>query len=389
MADKHRLPARRDLLIALVSEQGPGPAAAARLAGDPEAWLAPDLDAPARTAAGLGVPTAALETARRLVPRAAALAAAERRRATAAGARLVTRADDDYPLPLLDLSLPPPVLVVAGEIPPPLLGAGLGVSMVGSRRADAYALEVAERFARQLAAAGLPVVSGFARGVDAAAHRGALDGDGRTVAVLGCGVDVGYPRGHGKLFRRIADGGGAVVSEFPCGTEPRPWHFPIRNRLIAALTLGTVVVRAAERSGSLITARHAADLGREVLAVPGPVFDRLSAGTNRLLSDGAGVAASARDVLDVLLGPSASLNLLREGGGGDEGTDGAGKSPRKITGLKGRVVAAMPVGRELAAEEVARGVEAGVDEVLAVLLELELEGAVRRMPGARYARRGA
>jgi len=409
--------ADRDLLVALHADPESGRAAACRLADELERWSAP-APPPRRLAARLGVPRPALERARRLIPDAARLADAEHRRAAAAGGRLLTRLDAGYPRPLLDLPLAPPVLAVAGELPPAVVEGGAAVSMVGARRADAYGLEVAGDLARALAAAGLPVVSGFARGVDAAAHRGALDGGGSTVAVLGCGLDVDYPRGHRRLFRRIAGGDGepplgAVVSEFPCGSEPEAWHFPVRNRLIAALSLGTVVVRAARRSGSLITARLALELGREVLAVPGSLYDRLSEGPHRLLADGAAPATSARDVLDALVGPSGATGLLRRlaermvlagvgtataGGGdgreaGDAGSGAAsGEAGGEARGLPGRglparVLAALPVGRERTPEAVAADLDAGVDAVLAALLELELGGWVRRYPGPAYARR--
>ncbi|HEX2163109.1 MAG TPA: DNA-processing protein DprA, partial [Thermoanaerobaculia bacterium] len=256
------------------------------------------------------------------------------------------------------------------------------VAIVGSRRADAYGRAAAEHFARALAAAGLTVVSGCAQGVDAVAHRAALAAGGTTVAVLGCGLGVDYPRGHARLRREIA-ASGAVVSELPCAAEPLAWHFPVRNRLIAALARGTLVVQAAERSGSLITARHALDLGRDVLAVPGSIFDRRSRGAHALLRDGAFPAADPRDVLDVLFGPSESDFLLAAGGGRAAVAD-AGRPE----GLPGRVLAALEVGRERRVEEVAAALGVPVDGVLGALLELELAGWVRRHPGTAYSRAG-
>jgi DNA processing protein len=178
------------------------------------------------------------------------------------------------------------------------------VTIVGSRRASPYGITVAERLGRLLAAAGLTVVSGMARGIDAAAHRGALAGGGTTIAVLGGGPDVVYPAGELRLYRRILERG-AAVSELPPGERPAPWCFPARNRLMAAMSQVTVVVEGAERSGSLITAREAAALGRTVGAVPGPVNSWLSAGTNHLLADGALVVRDAQDVLDSMLGVGA------------------------------------------------------------------------------------
>jgi DNA processing protein len=177
------------------------------------------------------------------------------------------------------------------------------VTVVGARRASAYGREVARELGREVAAAGMVVVSGLAFGIDACAHRGALDA-GRTVAVLGCGADVAYPAAHRSLWRRIGERG-LVISELPPGCGPWRWTFPARNRIMAALSGMTVVVEAAERSGSLITADLAADLGRDLGAVPGPVGSRLSAGPNNLLAGGACLVRDAQDILDAMLGPGA------------------------------------------------------------------------------------
>jgi DNA processing protein len=177
------------------------------------------------------------------------------------------------------------------------------VTIVGARRATSYGREVARELGRELAAAGLVVVSGLAFGIDACAHRGAID-VGRTIAVLGCGPDVSYPASHRSLWRRICEEG-AVISEFPPGATPWKWTFPARNRIMAALAGMTVVVEAAARSGSLITADLAADLGRDLGAVPGPVTSRASAGPNNLLAGGACVVRDAQDVLDAMLGAGA------------------------------------------------------------------------------------
>ncbi|HEX6202591.1 MAG TPA: DNA-processing protein DprA, partial [Thermoanaerobaculia bacterium] len=177
---------------------------------------------------------------------------------------------------------------------------------------------------------------------------------------------------------------GAVISELPFGAPPIGWHFPVRNRIIAALGRGTLVVQAAERSGSLVTARHALDLGRDVLAVPGSIFDRRSRGTHALLVDGASPATSPRDVLDVLFGPSQSDLLLADAGGGR----GAVADVGRPAGVSGRVLAALPVGREVGVEELAAGLGLGIDRALSALLELELGGWVRRHAGAAYSRAG-
>ena len=173
------------------------------------------------------------------------------------------------------------------------------VTIVGARRATTYGREVARELGRELAGAGMVVVSGLAFGVDACAHRGALDA-GRTFAVLGCGSDIAYPAAHHSLWRRTCERG-LVLSELPPGASPWRWTFPARNRIMAALAGMTVVVEAAERSGSLITAEAAADLGRQLGAVPGPVTSRTSAGPNGLLAGGAHVIREAQDVLDAML----------------------------------------------------------------------------------------
>jgi DNA processing protein len=212
--------------------------------------------------------------------------------------------DSLYPVGLRDAGDAPRALIGRGE--PALLedlrpeGA---VTVVGARRASSYGREVAQELGRELAAAGLVVVSGLAFGVDSSAHRGALEG-GLTIAVLGCGADIAYPAAHRSLWRRICETG-LALSELPPGTGAWRWTFPARNRIMAALAGMTVVVEAAERSGSLITADLAADLGRDLGAVPGPVTSRTSAGPNNLLSGGACVVRDAQDVLDAMLGPGA------------------------------------------------------------------------------------
>jgi DNA processing protein len=170
------------------------------------------------------------------------------------------------------------------------------VAVVGARACSPYGSQVARSLGRELAAAGAVVVSGLARGIDAEAHRGALEASGATVAVLGCGIDRDYPRSHAELARRIA-ASGLIVSEYPPGTEPAPWRFPARNRIVAGLSLVTVVVEARERSGALITADFALEEGREVLVVPGEITSRLSAGTNALLRNGAAPLLGVDDVL--------------------------------------------------------------------------------------------
>ena len=216
------------------------------------------------------------------------------------------RHGDLYPDVLRDADDAPWALIGRGD---PQLLAELephgAVTIVGARRATSYGREIARELGRELAAAGMVVVSGLAFGIDGCAHRGALDA-GRTIAVLGCGPDVAYPASHRTLWRRICETG-LVVSEFPPGATPWRWTFPARNRIMAALAGMTVVVEAATRSGSLITTDLAADLGRDLGAVPGPVTSRASAGPNALLASGAHVIRDAQDVLDAMLGPGRRL----------------------------------------------------------------------------------
>jgi DNA processing protein len=198
---------------------------------------------------------------------------------------------------------PPRYLYLRGNGEVELL-AQPAVAIVGARACSPYGAQVARMLGRELAAAGLVVVSGMARGVDAEAHRGALDAGGHTVAVLGCGIDRDYPAAHAELARRICESG-LVVSEYEAGVEPAPWRFPARNRIIAGLTAATVIVEARERSGALITADFALEDGREVFAVPGEITSALAAGTNRLLQQGATPLTCAADVLE-LFGLAAS-----------------------------------------------------------------------------------
>ncbi len=374
----------RDLLVALNSLPRLSRPAMYRLAQELDRWLGSR--APARALAlAVGVPEAQMEKALALAARPAEVAAAAGRERDAAeklGARLVLAGEPGYPAALRQLPMPPPVLAVRGELPD-----GPAVAVVGSRRADPYGKEVAELFSRALADAGVTVVSGFARGIDAAAHRGALSAPGgRTIAVLGCGLEADYPTGHTALGGEIA-AAGALISEFPCGAGPRSWHFPVRNRVIAALAAGTLVVQAAPRSGSLVTARHALDLGREIWAVPGRIFDERSLGPNLLIRDGAALVQHPNEILEAL--------RLRPGRPASDGQPAlpfsSGPVPETEAaplpdGPAGDLLSVLPVGASLAPEELAEASGLAVDQVLGLLLELELSGLVRRAAGGLYRR---
>jgi DNA processing protein len=346
-----------------------------RLAAQLQAWIRIDKTADlAATAVELGVPEPHLRTALDYRPRCEEVVEAELARVESLGIQVLTLLDDEYPEALHDLSLPPPVLYCRGHIPN-----RPAVAIVGSRRADPLGLEVAELFGRELAACGLTVVSGLALGVDAAAHRGAMETlFGRTLAVLGCGLDVLYPRNHRRLREQISSQG-ALITEFPLGTPPFARHFPIRNRLIAALAQGTLVVQGARRSGSLITARLALDLGRDVYAIPGRLFDELAIGPNTLIRDGALAALLPRDIVESL--PTTVQERL------------VPRVPKKtdreppLKGFPGEVLQALQPGELLAADRLAERTGLAVDQVLAALLELELAGWIRRHPGPAYQRR--
>jgi len=253
-----------------------------------------------------------------------------------------------------------------GTWPPP---EGPRVAIVGSRRPSPYGEAVAEQLAADLARAGVIVVSGLALGCDAAAHRGALVGGGMTVAVMGTGVDIVYPAAHARLAEEILAAGGALVSQFPNGTEPRRHHFPARNLTIAALSDAVVVVEAVQGSGALITAEAALDLHKEVMAVPGSIFSPLSVGTHALIRDGAGLVQNARDILaalgvgrEVLDDPLAAPSRLGFG------------LPAERDGILVHLSDVLAV----SAADLARKLHLPVAEVLGRLTSLELDGAVRR-----------
>lgn len=311
----------------------------------------------------------------------------------AAAARLVAVGDPEYPRDLLDLPDPPAALFVRGG---DLRVLCPRVAVVGARSCTPYGREVATLLGAALAAAGVCVVSGGARGVDTAAHQGALGAGGPTLAVLGCGVDVAYPAANASLLRRVAEVG-AVVSEYPPGVRAEPFRFPARNRLVAGLARGVVVVEGAEGSGSLITVDHAAELGREVFAVPGPVTSELAAVPLELIREGATLIRGPQDLL-------ADLGLSR-GDDGDwprrapvSGRQGAVAGPFRSGALRsGAPRSEAPLSE---AERRVLGLLAGptvpdalaaalglsLQEVTGLLLGLELRGLVRAS-GGRYERR--
>jgi DNA processing protein len=272
----------------------------------------------------------------------------------------------DLPRLLRAIHDPPRRLFLRGG--DPALLARPGVAVVGARACSPYGAQVARMLGRDLAAAGVVVVSGLARGIDAEAHRGALDAGGVTVAVLGCGIDRDYPAAHASLAARICEAG-VVVSEYEPGVEPAPWRFPARNRIVAGLCTATVVVEARERSGALITADFALEEGREVFAVPGEITSSLSAGTNALLRLGATPCTGAHDVLEAL------------------GIEPAEPTPPDVSEPAGAVLARL-ADAAADANALARATGLTAAEAAAALVELELAGLARCGDGVYRAARG-
>lgn len=298
-------------------------------------------------------------------------AEAARASARAAGLALRCRHADGYPPALLAADDAPAVLHVAGDAGALPGERDIAIAVVGARRASGYGLEAARSLGRGLAAAGITVVSGLALGVDAAAHAGALEVGGPTIAVLAGGAEQPYPRSKAAVHRRIAAlRGSCVISEMPPGFVPFRWGFPARNRIIAGLAQATVVVEAAQRSGSLITAEMAQDLGRVVAAVPGPVTSPVSAGTNALLRDGAELVRDAQDLLDALLGPG-SVRVAR------------GPDPASLAAPLRALLDRLGERPATPAALLRDGEDP--DAVVAGLVELELLGFARRGPGGAYA----
>jgi DNA processing protein len=313
------------------------------------------------------------------------------------GVRAVPLGFPGYPPPLATVIAPPPLLYLRGEWAEADANA---IGIVGSRSCTGYGLRVAAQLAREMARAGFTIVSGLARGIDAAAHRGALEGGGRTVAALAGGLSKIYPPEHAELAAEIAAGRGCLVTETPMPMDPQPGMFPARNRIISGLSRAVIVVEANARSGALITARHAAEQGREVYAVPGPVDSPASAGCLELLRGGARLVRSADDVIEDLKGIATAdytdvASGRREPAGGrtsveDQPAD-APRSPEpppppiELDALQQRVFDALANRRH--ADELARELQLPVGELARTLMQLEMKKVVRRLPGNFYERR--
>ena len=289
------------------------------------------------------------------------------------GVRIVTLVDPDYPPLLREIDDPPLVVYLRGkgEIDP-----AKSIAVVGTRRSTRYASLVAARLASQLALKGITVVSGLAAGTDAAAHQGVLDVAGRTIAVMGCGVDHVYPKRNQAIYEDIVETG-IVISEYPLGTRPAKWTFPQRNRIISGLSRGVVVVQAPERSGALITARLALEQGRDVFAVPGNITNRTSAGTNRLIRDGAKLVITVDDILDEY----PDLLQLRKVAAEptDDEDSKLGETEQRVLDLVGL--------EPVHVDDIIGRADLSPTEASHILLLLQLEGLIEEVEGGRYIRK--
>jgi DNA processing protein len=294
----------------------------------------------------------------------------EIQRIGAAGVTIVPLSDPRYPARLRMIADPPPLLYIKGRLLPV---DDKAVAIVGSRSASDYGRRVARDLARGLSSLGFTVVSGMARGIDGVAHESALGAGGRTIAVLGSGVDRAYPSEHDRLYQRIIENG-AVISELPIGTRPAAFNFPARNRLISGLSLGVVVVEATEKSGSLITAALAVEQGREVFAVPGEVGSSRSRGAHRLIRQGAKLVENVNDIIEEIAPQLVSRAV---------GAPAFAELPQQAS-QEARRILSMLQERSLHIDEVIEGSGLPPSKVSEVLLDLELQGFLQQLPGKRY-----
>ena len=295
------------------------------------------------------------------------------------GGKLVNWKDPEYPQSLLQIYDPPVMLYVRGDTG--ILNSP-SLSIVGTRRPTVYGTQMAERIGRDLASRGLTIVSGLARGIDAIAHQGATAAGGRAIGVLGTGIDVCYPKENKKLYEKVLERG-AIISEFPTGSHPAPENFPVRNRIIAGMPLGVVIVEGKQYSGSLITARLAMEFGREVFGVPGNVTQEVSFAPNLLIKQGAKLVTNAEDVIEELPTPVRAALVKAEA------VEAEQRNLLVVDGLT-------PVQRklyELLSAEESRHIDDLVDtsglnssEVLATLFDLEMKGIIRQLPGKQFSK---
>lgn len=307
-------------------------------------------------------------------------------RAATAGAQILALDDAGFPPMLRQIYDPPVALYVRGNA---ALLTQPGIAVVGTRHPTPYGIGMTERLAADLAARGLVIISGMARGVDSFAHRGALIAKGKTVAVFGTGIDVIYPRDNKKIAEEILASGGALVSEFAVGTFPAPQNFPIRNRIISGLAIGVLVVEAGEYSGTRITARNALEQGRELFAVPGNVTNKNSWGPNTLIKQGAKLTATWEDVWEELAPPiKAELAANLDPAAEPPETGSLFEKPASLSPREKKVYALLKADEAVHIDELIVKLESEVSssEIFAVLFELELSGKIKQLPGKNFVR---
>src|SRR3989475_9396369 len=314
------------------------------------------------------------------------LAQQEIAKAVECGARIIALADSAYPARLKEIYDPPVVLFVRGNVE---VLSSPGIAMVGTRHPTPYGLGMAERLSKDLAARGLVIISGMARGVDTASHRGAIATGGKTVAVFGTGIDVMYPKENSRLAEQILSLGGALISEFPIGTFAAPQNFPIRNRIISGMSVGVLVVEAAEYSGTRITARCALEQNRDVFAVPGNVTNKNSWGPNTLIKQGAKLVATWEDVWEEL---PPDVRLALEPAASPESEGGQTASLFQEGDLpphEKKILALLKADEATHIDELVERLEPAISssEIFAALFELELAGKIKQMPGKNFVKR--
>ena len=295
------------------------------------------------------------------------------------GCRLVNWTDPEYPQNLLQIYDPPVLLYVRGDTQ--VLNAPC-LSIVGTRKPTLYGTQMAERLGRELAGRGIAIVSGMARGIDALGHQGALAANGRAIGVLGTGINVCYPKENKKLYEKVLERG-AILSEFPLHTHPAPENFPIRNRIVAGMPLGVVVVEGAEYSGSLITARLAMEFGREVFGVPGNVTQPVSFAPNQLIKQGAKLVTCADDVIDELPTPVRAALVLAEQPEAERRNqlvEGA------LEGAQKKIYELLKADESMHIDDIVEQTGLNSSEVLATLFEMEMKGIVRQLPGKQFSK---
>ena len=293
--------------------------------------------------------------------------------------RLLNWTEPEYPQTLLQIYDPPVMLYVRGDaqiLNQPSIG------MVGTRRPTLYGTQMAERLGRELAARGLIVVSGMARGIDAISHQGVMAVNGRAVGVLGTGIDVCYPKENRKLYEKVLERG-AIISEFPLGTHPAPENFPVRNRIVAGMPLGVVVVEGAQYSGSLITARLAMEFGREVFAVPGNVTQPVSFAPNLLIKQGAKLVTNGEDVIEELPTPVRAVLVRAEAPEAEQRNLLAAAS---LNSSEKKIYDLLSVDDPKHIDDIVENSGLNSSEVLATLFDLEMKGIVRQLPGKQFSR---